>query len=262
MTSTAIVCAALVLSANAYEATFARGVQAYEAGDYAGAAEAFEQLAAEGVAEADVFYNLGNAYYRGGRLGPAIANYERALQLRPGFEASRDNLAQCVNQTERRLARPLPSDLEQSLLFWHYNLPPGATRWLALGFWLALWTLLAVRQWRPLPYLRRAAFVCAVLAAAFGGSAWVKAHGDLYAVASAERVPVHYGTNEAETVRFELYAGDRVLVDRRERGWLRVTTVDGERGWAKEAQFTLVGPPYLRPPDAAGGSVARRDAAS
>jgi len=89
--------------------------------------------------------------------------------------------------------------------------------------------------------------VVSVLAVAFGLSAWVKAHGDLYAVANNERVPVHYGTSEDETVRFELYEGDRVLVDRRESGWARVMTADGERGWARGRALAFVGPPYERP---------------
>jgi hypothetical protein len=91
-------------------------------------------------------------------------------------------------------------------------------------------------------------FIAGILAASFGASAWAKAHPVLLAVANEERVPVHYGTNENETVRFELYAGDRVTVDKRAAGWVRVSTVDGERGWAQEKNLTLVGPPYERPP--------------
>ena len=88
------------------------------------------------------------------------------------------------------------------------------------------------------------AIVLAVLAAAFGASAWAKAHPPALAVAAVERVPVHYGTNEDEAVRFELYEGDRVAVDRRADGWARVNISSGERGWARESDLVFVGPPY------------------
>lgn len=242
-----LICAALLFGANVYNATFDRGNASYEEGDYGAAIDAYEQLIEESVVHPAVFYNLGNAYYRNGRLGPAIANFERALQLDPGLANVRENLDKCVGETKRQWARPLPPDWEQSLLFWHYELTPRATRLLAIFFWVALWTALAVRLVRPSPHLSRAALVAGLLAAAFGVSAWVKAHGDLYAVASRGRVPVRYGTSEAEMARFELFEGDRVLVDRREGGWARVMTADGERGWAKEGALAFVGPPYERP---------------
>ena len=56
------------------------------------------------------------------------------------------------------------------------------------------------------------------------------------------------GMSEAESVRFELYEGDRVLVDERMQGWARVTTVSGERGWTREEGLLLVGPPYMPGP--------------
>ena len=236
----------LVLGASAFNDTFDRGVSAYENKDYVGAIEAFELLVSEQVVDPAVFHNLGNAYYRSGRLGPAIANYERALQVHPGYENAAENLEQCVRQTEHRLPRPMPSEWEQSLLFWHYRLRPATTRALAVVSWLAFWLILGVRQVRRIPYLGVCAIALGVLAVAFGGSAWAKAHPDSIAVAGVEKTSVYYGKDQTSTVRFELYEGDRVLVDQREDGWVRVGTVKGDRGWAREEAFAFVGPPYER----------------
>ena len=230
-----------------FNETFAKANAAYDEGDYATAIELYEELIDESVVHSAVFHNLGNAYYRAGYLGPAIANFERALELDPNAAHARDNLAKCVRETQRKLARPAPAEWKRSLLFWHYALSPRASRRLAIWCWLALWVLLAFGQVRPVPRLGRWAFLAGVLALALGGSAWVKAHGDLRAVANDAKVPVHYGTDEDETVRFELFAGDRVVVDRRTDGWARVTTADGERGWAKAGSLTIVGPLYERP---------------
>jgi len=238
---------AFLLGANAYDDTFNSANAAYNAGDYATAIQMYEQLISESIVSPVVFFNLGNAYYRAGRLGPAIADYERALQLDPNLYNARENLAKAVRDTKDHLAGPRPPDWQESLLFWHYRLSRHATDTLAAGLWLLFWVVLGLRQWRPLRYTRGIVVVAGVLAVAFGLSAWEKAHPELIAVADGAVVHVHYGTNENETVRFDLSEGDRVTVDKRMNGWSRVSTADGERGWAQDKGLVFVGPPYERP---------------
>jgi hypothetical protein len=131
---------------------------------------------------------------------------------------------------------------------------------LAILCWLAFWTMLALRTWKPIRYLYAAAAVLAILSLAFTASAWAKAHPIDLAVAVVDKAPVRFGMSDSETVRFELFDGDRVAVDRRQDGWARVTTVGGERGWTRVGNLVFVGPPYLPPPDGAQGSDGKEDA--
>ena len=71
---------------------FAEAQRAYVDRDYDTAIARYEALAAGGAASADVQYNLGNAYFRAGRLGRAMLAYERALALDPGMDDARYNL--------------------------------------------------------------------------------------------------------------------------------------------------------------------------
>jgi len=245
--TTAVLCSLVFFGATIFDETFDRANAAYMEADYQTAVSSYEQLVSDGIVNADLFYNLGNAYYRIGRIGPAIANYERALHVRPRFEAAERNLQQCLEQTQHQLAAPLPPPWQQALLFWHTGLTPAFSFTAAVLSWVSFWLLLAARLWRPQPYLRRAAALFAVLTVLFGLSSWVKEHPVLLAVANADAVPVRYGIGSDETTRFELYAGDRVRVEKRASGWARVASADGERGWVEESSLTLVGPPYLRP---------------
>ena len=63
-----------------------------DAGRFAEAAEQYENLVSQGVRDGSVWYNLGNAYFKSGRLGLAILNYERALAQMPGDADTKANL--------------------------------------------------------------------------------------------------------------------------------------------------------------------------
>ena len=71
--------------------TKAEGDSAYVKNDYASAIQIYEALLKEGEA-AEVYYNLGNSYYKAGDIAKAILNYERALLIQPGNADIRANL--------------------------------------------------------------------------------------------------------------------------------------------------------------------------
>jgi tetratricopeptide (TPR) repeat protein len=64
-------------------ATFVRANQLVEAGQVAAAVNLYEQLSAQGVVNADLYYNLGQAYSQLGNSNQAVAFYARAAQLAP-----------------------------------------------------------------------------------------------------------------------------------------------------------------------------------
>lgn len=58
--------------------------QAYQANDFAAAIEKYEAILNTEGESADVYYNLGNSYYKEKNIAKAVLNYERALLLNPG----------------------------------------------------------------------------------------------------------------------------------------------------------------------------------
>ncbi|MGD1084858.1 MAG: BatD family protein, partial [Verrucomicrobiota bacterium] len=64
----------------------------YEKQQYAAAAAAYEKIAGAGPVSAALFFNLGNAWFKAGHLGRAIAAYRRAEELAPRDADVRANL--------------------------------------------------------------------------------------------------------------------------------------------------------------------------
>ena len=73
------------------DATKAEGDSAYIRNDFASAIQIYELLLRKGES-ADVYYNLGNSYYKINEIAKAILNYEKALLLQPGNGDIRANL--------------------------------------------------------------------------------------------------------------------------------------------------------------------------
>ena len=73
------------------DVTKAEGDSAYIKDDYATAIQIYESLLKNGES-ADVYYNLGNSYYKAGEIAKAVLNYERALLMKPGNSDIRANL--------------------------------------------------------------------------------------------------------------------------------------------------------------------------
>jgi tetratricopeptide (TPR) repeat protein len=68
-------------------------VAAYEGGDFEVAAEFLEAAIEAGAMDPALYFNLGNAYYEMGQLGPAMLNYRRAVRWAPRDADVRANLA-------------------------------------------------------------------------------------------------------------------------------------------------------------------------
>ena len=70
---------------------FAQANANYAEGNYAEAAKQYQEVLAE-QPSAEVYYNLGNAYFKQGELSQSILAYERALRLKPTMKDAKHNL--------------------------------------------------------------------------------------------------------------------------------------------------------------------------
>src|SRR5688500_2890584 len=64
----------------------------YKAGNFEQAAASYEKILMQGYRKHEVYYNLGNCYYKLNNTGKAILNFERAQKLAPDDEDIAHNL--------------------------------------------------------------------------------------------------------------------------------------------------------------------------
>ena len=139
------VCALVVSTAFAQpDPQFEKANQQYAQGNFNEAITAYEALVRAGQWNANLFYDLGNAYFRTRDFGRAILNYERALALDHRHPEATANLQ--IARDESRALELQQTRLERYLQFASINQYSIAA---AVAFWLGIFgivTLILARR--------------------------------------------------------------------------------------------------------------------
>jgi len=210
----------------------------YEEGKFAEAVSAYEKLAQSGQVSAAVYFNLGNAYFKSGQIGRAIAAYRAAQQITPRDPDLRANLQFARNQA------PGPTLSPSRWQRWLARLTLNEWTLLAAGaVWLWL-LLLAILQWRPAlrPALRNYVFSLAVIAAllcACDGAALRETRFTRTAIVVIPEATVRYGWLPESRLAFTVHDGAELQVLDQKDEWIQVTAGPGRIGWLRRDQ-TLV----------------------
>lgn len=130
---------------------------AYNQQDYNTAVRLYHQaMNNEGVSP-QLYYNLGNTYYRLGKLGRSVLYYRRALNLDPSFSEARDNLAfvntQILDKPEDDSS--FLGNLHRSIL---EKLSPNAWAWTAFALFAITLILAALYVFSSSIALRKVGF--------------------------------------------------------------------------------------------------------
>ncbi|HTI98969.1 MAG TPA: tetratricopeptide repeat protein [Dongiaceae bacterium] len=214
-------------------AAFAAANQLYEQGHYTNAAAAYAQLAATGRVNRNLYFNLGNAWFKCGQWGRAIAAYRRAEQLAPRDSDLEANL-QLARKRVGNNASVAPSRVQRwlgGLTLNEWTVLTMIAGWLWLG-------VLAAKQWRPAwrASLRNAGFglgLATGLLAVLTLLLWRDAQMDRVAVVTVPEIKVQTGPLEESTLAFSVPDGVELRVLDRREDWLQVQDAHRRIGWLK-----------------------------
>lgn len=239
--------ASFLLPLSSHALTKAEADSSYVRGEYQQAIKEYESLLKNG-ASADLYYNLGNAYYRTENITKAVLNYERALLLSPSDRDIRFNLQMARSKTIDKIT----PEQEMFFITWYRSLVNLASvdgwartaLWaLALAIVLALLYLFSDRIW-----LRKVGFFGALFLIAIFVFSNIFAHQQKEllvnrkgAIVTASSVTVKSTPDKKGTDLFILHEGTKVTItDSSMREWKGVRLADGKEGWIETKQIELI----------------------
>lgn len=243
------------------EVSMADGIKAYADKDYAAAVDSFERVVLLGYADAELYYNLANAYFKlgqnrlsasgrtfaDGELGRAVLNYRRALRLDPSMEDARYNLDIAVDHTNDTEA--IPESFIVGL--WHAIANRATTNGWTIFSVVDLVVLLAALLCYLLSQsivLRKLTFVISIVALllfifstafALSQRAKLQDRGQAVVVCN-DTTPVHASPDSASKVIRQPSQGVTVELLRAHGEWTEILFSDGEKGWIRSNVIEIV----------------------
>lgn len=218
--------------------TKATADSAYAAQNYAQSITIYNALLKQGES-ADIYYNLGNCYYKTDSLSKAILAYERAALLQPGSPDIRFNLELARSKTIDQIT-------PQSKMFfitWTNNLidllSTDTWAYIALtSFLLALILILtfflANKIWikKTTLFATFTMLFIMTLSNIFARIQYNGLNHRTAAIITASSVTIKSTPDQSGTNLFVLHEGTRVeIVDNTMKEWKEIKIADGKRGW-------------------------------
>ena len=210
----------------------------YQKGNYQQAIRDYEEILKNGES-AEIYFNLGNAYYRTDNITKAVLNYERARLLSPGDDDINFNLQFARSKTIDKIT----PESEMFFITWYKSLVnfTSVDNWAKTGILCIVMALLLVLLYLfgPQLMLRKIGF--------FGGLAFfvIFLLSNLFAFQQKQALDNRTGAiiispsvnikktpakNSAD--QFVLHEGTRVdIIDKGMTDWRCIRVGDGREGW-------------------------------
>ena len=226
-------------AAVARPASFGDANRDYKQGRFPEAIREYQALVTAGIVNQDLYYNLGNAYFRTGELGKAIYNYERALRIDPGMEDAQFNMGVARKAVAERVVdrfKGAEADPWWVKLSTFFSLSHLTVAFLVCD--LVFFACLVVLRFLATGFARTAlAATTAFIGVALVGSLLLlRVHiyvlDEVYqGVVVADQVVMREGADAHAAEKGKLHPGVRVRLRGQEPGWLHIRLANGMEGW-------------------------------
>ena len=224
------------------------GTAAYSEGRWDTAAGAWTAIEAQGLESPELYYNIGNAFFKSSDYAHAILYYERALKLDPSYSDARFNLEFARESVQDRIESVPEFFLKTWVRKAGYLFPSDV--------WAVLFlVLLALALGGGLLFLlssgagsRRTGFFAglAALLLAFCCLGFAASQKAAYNRADSAIVTVPVSSvrsspgSEAAKDLFVLHEGTRVRILDQVGGWWNIELSDGRQGWLPASDVELI----------------------
>lgn len=227
---------------------FQKGNQAYLEGDFSKAIAEYRRVLEAGVVNPDLYFNLGNAYYRAGQKGLAVLFYEKALDLDPSDQAAASNLTMVQKELVDRVVMPESGPVGEPP--WHEfirSLSIGWLTWGFLGLYIAFFGIIIWRRFLSENLLRRLLFWFAIpllgLVVVFGtmlGSRIYIQEAVHHGVVVSQTAALREGPDRSAKTLMEIHEGLKVQLLSDGGEYVRVRLQNGVEGFLLRDQFGAI----------------------
>jgi tetratricopeptide (TPR) repeat protein len=226
---------------------FQNANQAYQAGNFTLAVEQYETILRGGkLFSKELYYNLGNGYFRLNQVGRSILNYERAARLAPADADIQTNLA----VVRGRVTDDVEAVSEVFFVKW-YRILRGvfaADTWAVFGLfflWLgagsfAVWLLGKQRTWKKRGFIVGCVTLILSLLIFLMTNNAAKISEATFGIVMLKETPFRNAPNENAAITANLHEGVKVEIVDKIGALTKVKLANGEEGWVAETDIEKI----------------------
>lgn len=226
---------------------FAKANDEYKQEKYNEAIKTYEQIEGLGVISTELYYNLGNCYYKLNEVAPSIYNYEKALLLNPLNEDAQNNLV-----FARRLTIDNIEELPKSVF---QKIDENFVKKLSYNEWAIVSVSLSIIgaflfllfYFSYTPTKKRLFFVTSILSFLLlvASSIFaIKEHSysktNIQAIIFIQQTEIKNAPTSNSEVIFTLHEGTKVDVLDTVDNWKKIRIADGKIGWVISDEIKLL----------------------
>jgi tetratricopeptide (TPR) repeat protein len=210
----------------------------YKKADYQGAAMLYEDIATRYGISPELYYNIGNAYFKAGEVGRSILNYERALRLAPNYDDAKTNLELAQTKVVDNIVQVPPFFVKRWIDSFIKLL--SVDQWYLVSVVVFVITLLCFLYFifGNNLIIRRIAFygafillVVAIISGAFGLTRRSELNNHNQAIIMSGTVVIKSSPDKSGTDLFQLHEGTKVSIKSNLDEWTEIVVGNGNIGW-------------------------------
>ncbi len=210
----------------------------YKKADYQGAAMLYEDIATRYGISPELYYNIGNAYFKAGEVGRSILNYERALRLAPNYDDAKTNLELAQTKVVDNIVQVPPFFVKRWIDSFIKLL--SVDQWYLVSVVVFVITLLCFLYFifGNNLIIRRIAFygafillVVAIISGVFGLTRRSELNNHNQAIIMSGTVVIKSSPDKSGTDLFQLHEGTKVSIKSNLDEWTEIVVGNGNIGW-------------------------------
>lgn len=223
------------------------GNELYKQGLYSQSASKYQVVVDSGFVSADLFYNLGNAYYKANDNKNAILYYEKAKLLNPRDNELNHNLALAKSKTIDKIQN-IPDlffmewirDFRDQFAVDSWSVFSIILFILGLGAFLVYFFTYTLSLKKAGFWIGSVSIFFAILSFSFAASAHTSQVKQRTAIIFVKGVTVKSTPSETGTNLFILHEGTKVKIIDKVENWHKIKIPDGNQGWVKENDLAKI----------------------
>ena len=235
------------VTAQNVDSLFVSANSLYKNGKVEAAIEKYKEIESKGLVSSELYYNLGNSYYKLNKVGPSIYYYEKGLKINPLNEDIKNNLVFAkrlaldnIEELPKTVLQKFNKNYVQKLSYNQWAIVVVVLSFLASILFLLFYFAEVPAKKRVYFVTSIVSFILLLVSVFITYNQYNNSKNNVEAIIFAEKTEVRNAPTLNSEAIFNLHEGTKVLVLDAVDNWKKIRIADGKIGWIIKEELKLL----------------------